>query len=215
MVKAFLLDLLLRGKIPFFPFWQKVLLFSAVVPVVGIFFFPDNYLELGTTCFNLLVVLLAVRPMGDLFPDLRIFRGILPLRKEAGILCASLGIAHSIGYFLINGIPLPAGFFDPVFIDPTNYLSWGMLGFLMAILLGMTSNIFSMRLLKRNWKRLHRLVYVFFFVTVAHVVLIRMSLYGESFWSVRVQEVFVPAAILLVLWVFSLFRVSFSFQKSS
>ncbi len=184
---------------------------SALVPVVGIFFFPENYRELGEFCFNLLMAILALRPLGDIFPRFRIFRGLLPLRKEAGILCGSLGVAHGIGYFLVNELSF-SEIFSPYLYDPRGHFLWGIIAVTIAFLLAVTSNLFFMRLLKRNWKRLHRLVYVFFLATMAHIVIIRMG-YEGTFWTPPVLEVFVPALFLLVLWLLSAFRISFSFPR--
>jgi len=212
-MKKIFSDILFEGKIPFFSFLQKVFLFSAAAPIVWIFFFPDNYRELGEMCFNLLIAILALRPLGDIFPGLRIFRGLLPLRKEAGILCGSLGVAHGIGYFLVNDLSF-SDIFSSYLYDPRGYFFWGVIAVVIAFLLASTSNLFSMRLLKRNWKRLHRLVYVFFFATVLHIVIIRMG-YEGTFWSSRVFEVFLPALFLLFLWLLSVFKFSFSFGKKA
>ena len=212
-MKNILSEILLEGKIPFRPLLQKILLFSAITPIVGIFFFSDSYRELGEICFNLLIAILAIRPLGDIFPGLRIFRGLLPFRKEAGILCGSLGVAHGIGYFLVNNLSF-SDIFSSYLYDPSRHFLWGIIAVVIAFLLAITSNLFSMRLLRRNWKRLHRLVYVFFFVTVAHIVLIRMS-YEGIFWSQPVLEVFLPAIFLLVLWLFSALKFSFPFGKKA
>lgn len=171
MKNSFLSELLFSGRIPFLPFLQKVTLFFSLVPIIGIFFFPEDFRTLGAMCWNILIVILLIRPLGDIFTDFKIFRGLLPFRKELGILCGSLGISHSIGFFFGSNIPLPSGFLDPLVWNVKDYFFWGMIGFLISILLTLTSNIFSMRLLRSWWKRLHSLVYLFFIATTIHIAI--------------------------------------------
>ncbi|MEI7510918.1 MAG: ferric reductase-like transmembrane domain-containing protein [Candidatus Peregrinibacteria bacterium] len=207
-------SLFLDGKMPFYAFLQKTIFFSSFVPLSGVFFFPENFRPLGTACWWLLIGILAVRPLGDIFIDFRILRALLPLRKELGVLCGSFGIAHTIGYFLNGKIALPDGFFLPEMWDFKTLFPWGMMGFAIAILLVLTSNIFAMKIFRSYWKRIHRLVYPFFFVVAIHIAFVQIGR-GNAVFSSAVLDVFIPALCLFFLWGLSDFNFKISiFQKS-
>lgn len=202
--------IILEGKIPFFPVIKKIILFLSIVPVVGIFLLPEDYRNMGELSWNLLFFLLLLRPVGQIFVDFGILKALLGMRKELGILCGSLAIAHGIGYFLVNDISMPSGFFDAYIWDITGYYFWGMIGFCIAIILTITSNMFSMKLLKRWWKKLHRITYIFLFVVAVHIILIR---YSKTGISVEMMKGISPIFILTFFWILSTYKMTFSFRK--
>jgi len=53
-----------------------------------------------------------------------------------------------------------------------SYLLWGSLAGSIIFLLGITSNTFSVKLLKRNWKRLHMLVFLALVFVALHIYFI-------------------------------------------
>lgn len=55
------------------------------------------------------------------------------------------------------------------------YALLGMLAFIFLIPLAVTSNKYSQKRLKKDWKKLHRLVYIINILGVAHYIWIRMS----------------------------------------
>jgi len=174
---SFFSDLIFAGKIPqkLITFTQKILLFLAIVPIVGILFFPVDYRNMGKFCWNLLIIIVFLRPISDIFPEFKILKRFLPFRKEAGILCGSLAVAHSIGFFMSRKIPINQWFIGAQYWDVTQHYFWGILALIIAILLTLTSNIFCMRILKINWKRLHQLVYFFVIFVAIHIILIRLA----------------------------------------
>jgi len=207
-------DILLKGKIPFISLdtIKKILLSASLVPIVGIYFFPEDFRGLGELSWKILLVILALRPASQIFVDFKILKTLLPLRKELGIFCGSLGIAHSIGYFLNAEISLPAGFLDPQIWDVSQNYFWGMIGFLIAVILTLTSNIFSMKLLQKYWKKLHKLTYLFFGVIVVHIVLIRIVREGEI-WNMEIWEPVIPSIALIILWTLASMKIKISFLK--
>ncbi|MEI7511653.1 MAG: ferric reductase-like transmembrane domain-containing protein [Candidatus Peregrinibacteria bacterium] len=210
----FLRSFLLEGKIPFYPWVQKILLLASLVPWAFLFMFPEEFSELGSACWVLLIGILAVRPLGDIFLDFRILRTLLPLRKEFGILCGSLGIAHAIGFFFVQQIPFPSGIFALEMWDFNTLIPWGLMGFFIAIILVLTSNVLAMKILKRNWKRLHRLVYPFFFVVTIHIAFIQIGR-GAEVLSAEVLEGIIPVILLLLLWTLSAFGFTVSVLQKS
>lgn len=212
--QSFLYQLIFAGKIPagLLNFGKKVLLFSSLVPLLGIFFLPADFRNLGKFAWGLLILILVLRPLGDIFVDFKILKALLPLRKEAGILCGSLAIGHSIGYFFNGKIAVSTIFTNPALWDFSQYLAWGLVGFFVSVLLVLTSNLLSIKILKRNWKRLHRITYIMFLVTAIHVVLIKYSKAG-IFFSPEVLQVFVPVIGVFVLWILSALQVKISFSS--
>ena len=55
------------------------------------------------------------------------------------------------------------------------FITIGMAGFLLMIPLALTSNNFSVRILKRNWKLLHKLIYIIVFLGALHYLLLVKS----------------------------------------
>lgn len=97
----------------------------------------------------------------------------MPLRQELGILMGTLAFVHSVAYIA----PYPSMITESYFwLDDTTVISYLALGFfalLFTIPLTLTSNKWAMRKLGKNWKRLHRTVYIIIILTVIHVVLLK------------------------------------------
>lgn len=87
---------------------------------------------------------------------------LLKNRRLIGVLSFCLALGH--GYLLV--VKRDFDFFDPstfwVYIQ-------GVLTFIIFTLLAVTSNDWSMRRLKKNWKRLHSLTYLAMFLLTWHV----------------------------------------------
>jgi len=60
------------------------------------------------------------------------------------------------------------------------YITIGFSAFVLMLPLGLTSTHWAQRKLKRNWKRLHRLVYVINILAVIHVIWIVRSSYFDA-----------------------------------
>ncbi len=206
----FVRRVILEGKIPYLFVLKKIILFVAFVPLIVIFFFPENYRDLGEFSWNLLVLLLLLRPASEIFVDFKVLKALMPLRKEGGILVGTLGIAHSIGYFLNENITLPRGFFADYIWDLKGYFFWGMIGCIIAVILTLTSNTFSVRYLKSYWKKLHRLTYVLFFVVAIHIILINAVKEG-TYLSFEVWKPLVLLMVLGIFWILSAKKIKISF----
>jgi DMSO/TMAO reductase YedYZ heme-binding membrane subunit len=92
------------------------------------------------------------------------WRSALPLRKPAGLWAFGFGLLH-VAYYIDEAEwewlkwPIPL------------YLTLGLLGLAVLTALAVTSNRWSMRRLGKNWKRLHRLVYLAGLAVVCHALL--------------------------------------------
>ena len=215
-VLQFFSHFILEGKIPqsFISFAQKILLFLAFVPLVGIFFLPMDYRNLGELSWKLLLLIVFLRPLSDIFPEFKILKRVLPLRKEVGILCGTLAIAHSIGFFLNKGISLENWFVGAQYWDMSQHFFWGILGFIIAVVLTITSNTFSIKLLKRNWKKLHKFTYLFVVFVALHIALIAYAK-GAYILSTDVLAPLFVVVLLVVVLFLSAKKITFKFFTSA
>ncbi len=211
-ILTFLRSLIFYGKIPYFSTLKIGLLIIAFLPFIIIYFNPSQYKDMGEKSLLLLLILLALRPLSQIFFDVKILKSLMPLRKEIGILCGNLGIAHSIGFFLYKDIPLTTLFSNPILWDPSKLFFWGIIGFFIFILLTLTSNIFSITLLKRNWKKLHKLTYIALIVIVIHVVIIKAKEH-ETYADIEVLEPIIPVVLLSILWILSAKKIKIPLRK--
>ncbi|WP_228124070.1 protein-methionine-sulfoxide reductase heme-binding subunit MsrQ [Gluconobacter vitians] len=115
---------------------------------------PVNVFErsLGLWAFRFLLVCLALAP-------LRRFTGLnlLRYRRLTGLLAFFYATLHLLAY-----AGLDHGFdWAVLWTDVTHryFIIFGMSALIMLIPLALTSNLFSMRLLKRRWKLLHSLIF--------------------------------------------------------
>ena len=107
----------------------------------------------------------------------KIFQRIKPLgsylmysRTQIGIAMFVSALSH---YVLITIIPIIK---YGRTVQPQSYLTFGFLALFLSFWLAITSNWFSKKLLKTNWKRLHSLVYIIVWLIFLHVALIDLSL---------------------------------------
>jgi DMSO/TMAO reductase YedYZ heme-binding membrane subunit len=169
-VKA-LIRCIFSGKIPGRAYLQRfILILAALTPLV--WYFPHVWEDLGENAWQILVVIMLLRPLSQVFPRLKIFMALVPFRKELGILCASMVLAHGAGFYIANDLPIVSSFFDFTYWTFDDNQGYAHVAGLVAVPLLLTSNRWSQVLLKRNWKRIQYLAYVFFLAGGLHTVLI-------------------------------------------
>ncbi len=125
---------------------------------------------LGVWGLRFLVIGLALRPLRDLLG----WAWVMRYRRTIGLFGLFYVFAHVSTYVgLDRFFDLPAIWAD---IVKRPYITLGMLGFLMLMPLGITStNDMIKRLGPRNWRRLHKLVYVIVPLGVLHYFLLVKS----------------------------------------
>jgi len=148
-------------------FWENwrlgILNLLAVAILTVIAFHPglDRVLDSGKWSLRFLLLCLAMTPLNTLFG----WRSAVKLRKPLGLWAFAFGVLHFAFYVLAWGS------FD--FLKPPVasyiFLGIGTLSILSA--LAVTSNRWAMKRLGKNWKRLHRLVYLAGGVAVVHALL--------------------------------------------
>ncbi|MBA4337027.1 hypothetical protein C0416_04640 [bacterium] len=141
---------------------------------------------------TLLIIVLS-RPLADLL-QVKFIRKIQLKRKWIGLICGAMVVLHVVVYSITFSVSLKF-FFDSSYWDFAKFTGWGGLAFVTMIPLLLTSNNYAIRLLKRNWKRLQRLTYLFFIASGIHIYMV-----GGK-WPLTL----VPMAIWLTLWVWAYF----------
>ena len=127
--------------------------------------------ELGSIALVLVSIILFVKPLSILFKQIGLIRTILSFRRQLGVAALYFAIFHFLFFAVRFDVPVLKTFMNAI----SNYgpLMFGAVALSVMILLGMTSNRFSTKLLKRNWKRLHRLAYILLPVILIHVALVK------------------------------------------
>ncbi|KAM3091115.1 ferric reductase-like transmembrane domain-containing protein [Phormidesmis sp. 146-12] len=87
---------------------------------------------------------------------------LLKHRRSIGLISFFLSAIH--GYPYLNQRDL-----DLLDLETPWVYIQGVVCFLILILMTITSNTWSMKLLKKNWKKLHQLTYLVIFVLIWHV----------------------------------------------
>jgi len=131
-------------------------------------------IDSGTISMIALLVALAITPLRRLTGIV----GLTRLRRMLGLLAFGYASTH---FFIWFGIDL---FFDGRLIleDLTTrpFVMAGFAAWVILLLLAATSTNAAMRRLKRNWTRLHRLVYVAGGLAVVHVIWLTRADYREA-----------------------------------
>ena len=183
------------------------------------FFFPDIRREFGSAAGNLLIAILFLSPLSKIF-RIRLLQQLMGLRRELGIMFGYLATVHGVGY-------LTDPLITPYFLEQVNsaVLGWwerpllfGFLAFSLTLPLLFTSNNLANRLLGgRNWKLLHRTVYVMALFAVIHrflikglstVALVEMIILvaGYILAKLLAWRNFLPPLVKLIAWVAEEYR---------
>ncbi|RME31408.1 hypothetical protein D6789_02785 [Candidatus Woesearchaeota archaeon] len=134
--------------------------FATVLVIPLALFFPESKPLLWNLSLYAVFILMCIRPLHDLFPRLRLIR-LISLRKNLGIFSATIVVVFGVQHYI--GLGLAAFLTEYFSLAAWHDLFFGRIGELTGAILLLTSNKLSIRLLKRNWKRVQRLSYVYFF----------------------------------------------------
>ncbi len=144
------------------------------LPVL-IVFYPDSVNRYATALYSIAHIaalfVMTIRPLADMLPSIPVVRPLVILRKGVGVLSASIVISFTFAKIIID----PSGFFGSVlawhYWSLEGYALLAHLADISALLLLITSNNFSKRILGKWWKRIQRLSYVYFFASALFVYL--------------------------------------------
>ncbi len=140
--------------------------------------------SLGTWALSFLLITLTVTPLRKLSG----WSGIMRVRRMLGLTAFFYALLHWLSYLWLDQ------FFDwsEILKDLVKrpFITFGMATFLLLLPLALTSTDAAMRRLKRNWQRLHRLVYPAAVLAVCHY-----------FWLVKqdVTQPLIYASVLALL----------------
>lgn len=112
--------------------------------------------------FAAVFAVMIIRPLADItnWPS---FRRLVILRKSFGILSASIIIGFMIDALIVPQSPYLASIFTLRYFSFDRFVFFAHMGDVSGLILLLTSNTFSQKLFRQNWKRIQRLSYVYFF----------------------------------------------------
>ena len=154
-------------------------------------------LRTGKTALVLLLLSLACTPLNTFFG----WKALLPLRKPLGLYAFLYVSIHLLIFLWLDYLLDPALIRDALF--EKRYALAGFSAFLLLVPLAATSTRWAMRTLGRNWKRLHRLVYVAALLAVVHYIWLVKSAYTQ------------PALFALLLALLLLARLPWVRRRAS
>lgn len=150
------------------PLIQRALLIGALLTPLQ-YVFPEATPFLWDLSLYAVILLMLFRPLHDLFPKVPLFLKLIPLRKELGIFSASVVAATAAIHYLDPNVDFFRTYFSLDYWSFADNKFWAHIGELTGVILLVTSNITSQKILGRNWKRIQRLSYVYFFAGAFYV----------------------------------------------
>lgn len=164
--------------------------------------------ETWNIAMQLLRIILFLPILAKVF-DLSFAKKMMIFRKEIGILMWIMAIVHSAQYFIWD---MSLWFWEIEFwIDSgwITYLWYWFIATFIAIILTITSNTYSQKLLWKKWKILHRSVYILLIFTLLHIILVKIS----KHWTEVLFET-IPLLILYIFWKFLEYKkYTFKYNK--
>ena len=120
----------------------------------------DIYTLLFQLSWYSVVFVMLIRPLADIFPKIWAFRRAVVLRKWLGILSASIIVSILLAKWIQNPFTFTA------FFTASAWTLWmwlfARLSEITAIVLLITSNTFSQKILWIWWKRIQKISYIYF-----------------------------------------------------
>ncbi|MBT4917375.1 hypothetical protein HN709_01150 [Candidatus Peregrinibacteria bacterium] len=172
MIRDFLEKMILEGRVPGFVYLKKILWGLAFLLPLLIFLNPQNFRDFADAGWSILIAVMLVRPLADVFPRIKIFRTLVLLRQEFGVMSALLLMAHFVGFAMMKDGGVIGVLMSPTYWDLKRFFGWGMLGLVFVIPVLLTSNKWAMIKMKKWWKRIQKLSYVFFIFGGVHVFMV-------------------------------------------
>ncbi|MEO0373683.1 MAG: ferric reductase-like transmembrane domain-containing protein [Cyanobacteria bacterium P01_A01_bin.17] len=153
---------------------------------------------LALCCYFLTLLPTLVRIIMPRFKREKLVLLLQRYRRQVGLLVFLLSVGHGLSWLMMNHKDI----FEPNFL----WNCWhGILLLVIFGLLAATSNNWSIKIMKKNWKRLHALTYVAMFVMGLHVW-DKMSIR----WSILT-----PFSLCLVLASIGLFGIRVWIQRTT
>lgn len=108
-------------------------------------------------------LVMSIRPLADIASGVPQIRALVILRKGFGVLSASIIITFLLAKIIEPESTYLASIFTPAYWSLDRYVLFAHLGDITGLILLITSNTFSKRILGPWWKRVQKLAYVYFY----------------------------------------------------
>lgn len=152
-------------------FLQETLLVISIIMLCSLplllVFYPSEMSAfispLFTTSLVLVTFVMSIRPLADLIDETKIIRPLVILRKGFGVLSASIIVSFIFSKIILGGSAYLQNYLTLSFWSFKNLSLLAHLGDITGFILLITSNSFSKRVLEKNWKRIQKLAYVYFY----------------------------------------------------
>jgi len=131
-----------------------------------------------------LFFVMIVRPLADIFRKVKWIRPLVILRKGTGVLSASIIVVFILTKIIIAPVEYLSAFGTVEYWSLQNFSLFAHLGDITAIILLITSNNLSKRILKSWWKKIQQLSYLYFYSSSLYVFLA----YGDEkmAWAISI-----------------------------
>ena len=117
---------------------------------------------LYTLSFVAVFLVMIVRPLADI-TGWRWLRRLIILRKGFGIFSASIIIGFMIDALITPHSTYLLAISEGRYFSLSSFATFAHVGDVTGLILLLTSNTWSQKILKQNWKRIQRLSYVYFY----------------------------------------------------
>lgn len=146
-----------------------------ILPIL-IVFYPDVInsnvtLNLYLVSHIFLFFVMIIRPLADIFTGVKWLRPLVILRKGTGVISASIIVSFILSKLMIDPSGYIAAFSTHKYWSMTNHALLAHLADISAVILIITSNNLSKRILGTWWKKIQQLSYVYFYASVLYVYL--------------------------------------------
>ncbi len=146
-----------------------------ILPLI-LAFYPDGLseetiLQLYNISHVSVFFVMLIRPLADIFFNTKWIRPLVILRKGVGVLAASVVVSVIFSKLIMDPGGYLGAFATWDYWSLQNYALIAHLADISAILLIVTSNNLSKRLLGALWKKIQKLSYVFFYASSLYVYL--------------------------------------------
>ncbi len=181
---VFLLSLLPLGK----------LVYAAMVESLGANPVETLTHQTGLWGLYFLLITLAITPLKKLTG----ISWLVNLRRMLGLYAFFYACLHLLAYFWLDQYFFWEAIIEDIVKRP--YITLGFTAWLLLLPLALTSNQFSIRMLKKNWKKLHRLVYIASLLVVAHFIWLVKADYAEPLLYLCLLCILLLARTRILSW---------------
>lgn len=118
-----------------------------------------------------LFFVMMIRPLADIITSTKWIRPLVILRKGAGVMSASIVVSFILAKLMVDPSGYLASFGTLKYWSLINYAVLAHMADISAIILIITSNNLSKRIMGDWWKKVQNLSYVYFYGSVLYVYL--------------------------------------------